>query len=405
MQLKHTYISLMLLMLFSLPATLNAAPGDLVNMPDAQLRQAIIDTLALGGDPTEADMALLTTITIDGGSYLVSDLTGIEYAVNLTELLFTNQLLSDFSPLASLTLMENLDFTDCSNLSDISFISTMVNLVELIASNCIIEDISPLSNLTLVSNLRLDNNLVKDISPLVSYVNTGVDLTYNQIEDLSPFRYVVPIGGFNIDVLDNPLNVGSTCIIAPEIQISLTYDDFFLFTCSDFVYIADSNLEQAIEATLGVPDPTPADFELLTTLNASSLGITDLSGLEAAVNLVTLNLSNNAFTSLAPIQYLGELTSLDVTLNTLDAPSNCEMIPLLKERNSALIQGVTLLADVNPLIGDCTTDPTDLIQFSGAWLNQSCTLVGNSWCNGADIDENGKVDLLDFVLLSDIWMN
>jgi hypothetical protein len=73
------------------------------------------------------------------------------------------------------------------------------------------------------------------------------------------------------------------------------------------VLVPDANLRAAINAALGRNRMDTLDrTELLrlTTLNAANLGISDLTGLEWAINLRFLNISGNNITSLDPISDL-----------------------------------------------------------------------------------------------------
>lgn len=76
---------------------------------------------------------------------------------------------------------------------------------------------------------------------------------------------------------------------------------------SKYVYFPDANLKTAIEARLGVQNPSEAEM-LNLTIFFSSNDIADLTGLEYALNLTRLGLGNNQLTSLPGS--LGDLTSL-----------------------------------------------------------------------------------------------
>lgn len=71
----------------------------------------------------------------------------------------------------------------------------------------------------------------------------------------------------------------------------------------------DPKLEAAVRKALGKPvgDITPRDLASLEKLEASFLGITDITGLEHATNLTSLNLSQNPINDVTP---LGGLTML-----------------------------------------------------------------------------------------------
>ena len=78
-----------------------------------------------------------------------------------------------------------------------------------------------------------------------------------------------------------------------------------LALAEDPVNFADTNLKDAVEAALGISDPTPTDMLALTTvLDASSRGILDLTGIEYATNLTGLYLQKNQIVSCHFILFL-----------------------------------------------------------------------------------------------------
>ena len=86
---------------------------------------------------------------------------------------------------------------------------------------------------------------------------------------------------------------------------------------SKIVNIPDPHLRMAINKALGrnsMDALTEGDMAELITLNAAGMGITDLTGLEWAVNLVSADLSNNDITSTAPLANLN-IASLNLSGN------------------------------------------------------------------------------------------
>lgn len=81
------------------------------------------------------------------------------------------------------------------------------------------------------------------------------------------------------------------------------------------VYFADDNLKEAVEAELWIPDPTPEDMLGLTCLYAGDDGIIDLTGLESATNLQTLELPNNDICDIAVLSGLANLRVLSLRSN------------------------------------------------------------------------------------------
>lgn len=87
------------------------------------------------------------------------------------------------------------------------------------------------------------------------------------------------------------------------------------------VFIPDANLRQAINQTLGrnaIDTLDRRELAQLTTLSAVDAGISDLTGLEFAINLTTLDVRNNDITSTAPIDGLTNLTTALLDGNPLD---------------------------------------------------------------------------------------
>ena len=86
------------------------------------------------------------------------------------------------------------------------------------------------------------------------------------------------------------------------------------------VDIPDPNLRAEIERELGrtsIAPITAADMERLTTLDADRADISDLTGLEAAINLTQLNLSVNNISDISALSGLTNLTRLMLSHNSL----------------------------------------------------------------------------------------
>lgn len=81
----------------------------------------------------------------------------------------------------------------------------------------------------------------------------------------------------------------------------------------------DSALETAVRSAVSVPSGDIHQLDLLgvTSLTASSLGITDLTGMEYWTTLETLNLSGNSIVNISPLGANVALTSLDLSNNSI----------------------------------------------------------------------------------------
>ena len=102
------------------------------------------------------------------------------------------------------------------------------------------------------------------------------------------------------------------------------------------VDIKDLLLKQAINVSLDRPsdaDITIADMQSLTSLSCMNCGVSDLSGLEHATNLVNVDLHENYITDLTPLANLTKLESIclgDNRISDLSALANLENLASLE---------------------------------------------------------------------------
>lgn len=114
------------------------------------------------------------------------------------------------------------------------------------------------------------------------------------------------------------------------------------------VSVPDANLRAAINAALGrgaLDTLERGELAQLTTLSATNRSIDDLTGLEWAVNLATLDVRNNNITSTAPVDDLPQLVTLLVDGNPVaggDGFEADEDIPTLPEWGMILMAGLLM---------------------------------------------------------------
>ena len=173
------------------------APSPVVTIPDANLRSAIEDALgkASGTPITAAEMNSLDRLGADTRD--ISDLTGLEYAANLTRLYLYWNNISDISALSGLINLRSLNL-GVNKIADISILSRLTNLTHLELSYNEITDISALSGLTNLRSLYLGVNAITDISALsgLTYLRI-LNLWVNAITDISALS-----GLTNLTILD-----------------------------------------------------------------------------------------------------------------------------------------------------------------------------------------------------------
>ena len=183
----------------------SVAFAQVVDIPDLNLRAAIQDALNLptGAPITQEDMRRLNELNaVNTG---ISDLTGLEYAMNLNSMSLWGNPFGDLTPLANLERLHYLDIAACS-ISDITALSNLVNLSNLNARYNLIADIGPLAHLTNLVELRLDRNRITDVTPLANLTHLEfLEIQNNQIADHSPLDALL-LSHFNYD---------QTCDIQP----------------------------------------------------------------------------------------------------------------------------------------------------------------------------------------------
>ena len=134
-------------------------------MPDAALRQAVRETLDLPAHHllTPADLQHLTVLDVRYKG--IVDLTGLEHATDLQELVLIENNIHDISPLSGLT---KLDFIDLggNQISDLRPLAALTRLETLHIWRNHIEDISPLAELVNLKKLLIENNDIRDFSPI-----------------------------------------------------------------------------------------------------------------------------------------------------------------------------------------------------------------------------------------------
>ena len=154
-------------------------PEQPVSIPDPNLAAAIRKEIG----ETITTRTLFNLIEFSAGE--ITDLTGIEYASNLSVLGLSGSI-SDISPLSGLTQLRRL-YLGGNNISDITPLSELKNLRNLYLGSNNISDISPLAELKELHWLKLQNNDISDISPLAKPTQIRwLWLSNNNISDVAP---------------------------------------------------------------------------------------------------------------------------------------------------------------------------------------------------------------------------
>ena len=303
----------------------------IVRMDIAGANQQVPNIIALKAMP-EAEVlqipkAELAKITILGGGKagtddlelpVITDLTGLEHASQLTRLYLRNQDVADIVPLAQLTELTTIDLWG-NHVVDVTPLSGLTKLTSLdLGGNSIIgnyiADITPLAQLTQLKELHVASE-VTDITPVAQLTQlTRLDLGGNEIRDISPIADLTEL---------TELDLGRNVISDVSPLAGLTQLTLLFLGGNQIVHITSlTELTELTYLDVGlnqIADLAPvANFKQLETLNLSWNRISNLTPLaELATALTELRLNQNEIQDITPIGGLVNLEKLHLSDNVI----------------------------------------------------------------------------------------
>ena len=258
------------------------SPGTVVHIPDPNLRAAIAESLGKSPNApiTAEEMARLERLDVPNRG--IQDLTGLQFATNLSRLYLEDNQISDLSPLAGL-----------------------INVRDLRLNNNLISDISPYRGLTNLTSTSFRNNMVSDISPLAGLINLRyLAFTETNVSDLSPITKLINLESLSFE----GDNVSDLSQIAGLINLK-RIDAGWGTSISDLSPLAGLTKLEEIHINAGkVSDLTPlAGLTGLKRLSFQDNNISDISALAGLTGLTSMNLGSN---NISDISALAGLTNL-----------------------------------------------------------------------------------------------
>ena len=270
-----------------------AAPA-ILSIPDPILAAAVQSALGLGADDpiTQADMLKLTFLNVNSGGK-ISNITGLEHATNLTQLLLGLHQISDLTPLENLTKLTYLSLSS-NKISDVSPLKNLTKLTSLSLGGNTISDVSPLKNLTKLTLLQLQENQISDVSPLKNLTSlTLLELDRNKISDVSPLKDLTSLTKY-LSLWGNQISdVSALTNLTSLTGLSL-----------------GSNQISDVSALTALTN--------LTTLYLYRNKISDVSALAALTKLTELSLWGNQISDVSALTNLTSLTGLQLEENQIN---------------------------------------------------------------------------------------
>ena len=277
-------------------------PGTVIHIPDSNLRAAIAETL--GKNPnapiTVEEMERLGRL--DARNRGIRDLTGLQFAINLDDLILDTNQISDLSPIAGLIELNGLDLNG-NSISDLSPVKGLKNLTRLAFHETLVSDLSPLAGLINLEGLYFDADNVSDLSALTGLVN--LDHLYfdsKKVSDLSPLAGLINLRIFH--TWGNPVSDLSPLAGLTKLeQVDICGADL-----SDLTPLASlTGLKELYLRSNGISDISPlATLTGLNRLNLSENEISDISPLAGLTNLKWLAVNQNKISDLSPLDGLRE---------------------------------------------------------------------------------------------------
>ena len=311
-------------------------------MPDKALQKAVATRLGVAIDQiTKESILNLRTLDLEGKNFGIVNLTGLEYAKNLSTLWLNNNQISDVSPLQNLTSLLKIELYG-NQISDVSPLQNLTSLLHLNLGGNQISDVSSLQNLTSLQYLRLDGNQISDVNPLQNLkALTSLNLYSNQISNINPLQNLTSLQ-------ELVLTLNQISDISPLQNLtSLKKLQLFHNQISDINSLQNLKaLQELVLSANQISNISP--LQNLTSLQYLSLDenqISDISPLQNLTSLQDLSLNNNQISDVSPLQSLISLQNLQLGGNQISDVSPLQNLTSLKELHLSGNQ----ISDISPL--------------------------------------------------------
>ncbi len=337
-------------------------PGGQVHIPDPILRAAVSNGIRRTPDVPITASAMKRLRRLDLAGKGVRDLTGLQFATNLTWLHLPDNQVPDLSPIASL-----------------------IELRELWATHNHISDISPLKGLTNLTHLGLEHNQVSDISPVRNLKNlTVLVVSFNRISDISPVRGLTNLR--ELYIIHTLVSDLSPIAGLTNLETLYCWDA----NISDLSPLAGlTNLKRLDFGGNNVSDVSPlAQLVNLEHIGFSGNEVSDISPFARLVNLKSIRTWGNPFSDLSPLAGLTKLEKLDICGARLQ---NASLEPLtgLTALKELYFVGNGISADISP-IGRLTG--LERLDFRANQISDISVLAGLTNLKWLGVDDNNITD-------------
>jgi Leucine-rich repeat (LRR) protein len=175
------------------------------------------------------------------------------------------------------------------------------------------------------------------------------------------YRFVNWTG--DVSTIANVNGASTTITMNGDYSVSANFKE------DEVVTFIDHNLEAAVRAAIAKPESPiyTADMERLGSFSAQATGISSLTGLEYAANLMSLYLQYNQISDISPLANLTNLTQLHLEGNRISDISPLANLTNLKSLNLQY----NPISDISPLVNNPGLSQGDEVYLSNNPLSST----------------------------------
>lgn len=267
-----------------------------VQFADAYIEELIQQQLMFGHETViySDDLWSITELEVPAEAVELSDLRHLLY---LEKLSLTGREIGDLSFLEGMTRLKSLDLSGCTIHADLNILKALPALEELNMRGCSVSSLAFLEGAPSLKKLDLGSNAVGNLSVLATIPTLQtLDLSDNAVADLTPLGGLMELTSLNLaeNVVTNlaPLH---NCLKLTTLDVSENK-------------LTDISQLQKLTG--------------LTTFRAEKNKITDCSVLAGCTELQKLDISHNEITDITMLSGLGKLAEFDFSYNQCAALPN-----------------------------------------------------------------------------------
>lgn len=289
-----------------------------VEIPDPNLKAALrIQIGKPAGSITVGDLEQLTEV--DFAHLGIRDITGLEYASNLTLLRLSGNPLqaNSFQILSRMTQLEQLEL-DQTGMQHLSFIQDLNRLIVLVLADNPIDSLAPLAGMTNLLSLNASRTQVGDDAlPIIGAMSQlqQLYLNGNGITDIRPLRGLTDLYGLALadnDIRDIEPVSGMHHLNALDLSNNRISSLAPLELMTELGYLLNISGNPLSDIT------ALAGMTKLKQLQLDRTGIEEVSALAPLTELTFLSVADNRLLTIEALRGLNRLESLDVAGNRIE---------------------------------------------------------------------------------------